>query len=377
LKQNKFTIAVVANTGWNIVNFRLGLINALIAKGYKVIAIAPADEYSSKIISTGCHYIPLKRLERKGTNPFKDFRLLLELYNIYRKESVDIALQFTIKPNIYGSLAASFAKVKTICTVTGLGYSFLNNNLVSKLARRLYKFAFKKANLVAFQNNDDRNLFTSEKLVKNQKTVIIRGSGINCEKFKPLPKSDLSTSFVFLFVGRLLYDKGVIEYLKAAEIVKDQFPEITFQILGSLDNDNPSCISLEILEDYQRKGIVTYLGTSDDVKDKIRNSDTVVLPSYREGLPRVMLEAISMAKPVITTDTAGCRDTVVDNVTGFLVPVKNIDKLADAMIKMINLPDSERVRMGKNGRELALEQFDEKAVIENYFQNIEFLLNSK
>lgn len=377
MKQNKFTIAVVANTGWNIVNFRLGLIKALIAKGYKVIAIAPTDEYSSNIISTGCHYIPLKRLERKGTNPFKDFRLLLELYNIYRKESVDIALQFTIKPNIYGSLAASFAKVKTICTVTGLGYSFLNNNLVSKLARRLYKFAFKKANLVAFQNNDDRNLFTSENLVKNQKTVIIRGSGINCEKFKPLPKSDLSTSFVFLFVGRLLYDKGVIEYLKAAEIVKDQFPEITFQILGSLDKDNPSCISLEILEDYQRKGIVTYLGTSDDVKDKIRNSDTVVLPSYREGLPRVMLEAISMAKPVITTDTAGCRDTVIDNVTGFLVPVKNIDKLADAMIKMINLPDSERVRMGKNGRELALEQFDEKAVIENYFQNIEFLLNSK
>jgi len=377
LKLNTFKIAVVANTGWNIVNFRLGLIKALIDKGYEVIAIAPADEYTSRIEAVGCRFIPLKRLERKGTNPFNDFKLMTELYTIYKKESVDIALQYTIKPNIYGTIAASLAKVKTICTVTGLGYSFINDNLISKFARLLYRFAFKRASLVAFQNEDDKKLFIEKKLVEEKKTIIIRGSGINCVKYAPVPKNKISDNISFLFVGRLLYDKGIIEFLNAAEIVKKEFPDTIFKILGSLDVDNPSCISKDILNDYVNRSVIQYLGTSDDVKEIMRNADVVVLPSYREGLPRVMLEAISMAKPVITTDTAGCRDTVLDGVSGFMVPIKNTEKLAEAMLRMLKLSDSDRENMGLNGRNLALDQFDEKAIIDNYFSKIDFLLNTE
>lgn len=374
MEQNRYKIAIVANTAWNIVNFRLGLIRALLENGYAVIAIAPADEYVDKIKETGCSFVPLQRLERKGTNPVKDMRLTHELYRIYKKEGVQLALHYTIKPNIYGTFAASFAGVKTICTVTGLGYSFLSDNWISRLAQNLYKMAFNRAALVAFQNDDDRQLFIAQKLVKPEKTMLIRGSGIRSDYFMPIPKTESSESFIFLFVGRLLLDKGIREFMEAAETVKSQFPQAEFWIVGALDTDNPSCIDSALVVDAQQKGILRYFGPSDEVREFMRNADVVVLPSYREGLPRVMLEAISMAKPIITTDAAGCRDTVIDGKNGFMVPVRDAIALGDAMKKMLESDEKSLSEMGAAGRALALQEFDEKAIVGRYLEIIASML---
>lgn len=365
--QNSLKIAIVVNTAWNIVNFRLGLVKALVAAGHQVLAIAPPDEHVPTIEAAGATFIPLKRLQRKGTNPLKDMRLTQELYRVYKNNNIDVALQYTIKPNIYGTFAARMARVKTICTVTGLGYSFISTGLVSRIAKGLYRQAFKQATRIAFQNRDDQQLFIDKKLAKKEKTMLIKGSGINTEHFCPGPKLTDTDEFVFLFVGRLLFDKGIRELLQAAEDIKKSFPKAAFWVVGAIDKDNPSCIDASLIEDYQKKGIVRYLGVSNKVKDIVQDCDVVVLPSYREGLPRVMLEALSMAKPVITTDTAGCRETVLHGENGYMVPVKDAHKLEEAMRKMLEHDAQELEEMGQKGRAMALQEFDEKIIIQQYF----------
>jgi glycosyltransferase involved in cell wall biosynthesis len=374
LLASKPKIAVVANTAWNIINFRLGLMHALKNEGYEIVAIAPEDEYSARIESEGFTFVPLKNLSRKGTNPLKDLRLLFELKQIYSKEGIGLAMHYTIKPNIYGSFAAGLCKIKSICTVTGLGYSFLSKGWISRLARNLYKTAFNSAAVVAFQNDDDRNLFIDSKLVKKEKTLLIRGSGINCEYFCPIEKTIESDNFVFLFVGRLLLDKGIREFIIAAEKLKALYPNTVCQIVGKIDSDNPSCISNAELENALQKNIIQYFGPSDEVKDFIRNADSVVLPSYREGLPRVMLEAISMAKPIITTNAAGCRDTVIDGINGYMVEPADSESLFEAMKKMCNNNIEMLEKMGQAGRELALREFDERKVVEKYLQILDDIL---
>lgn len=371
MEQKSLRIAVVVNAAWNIYNYRLGLIEALIAKGHQVWAVAPNDDFVPKIEAVGCRFIPLQRLSRKGTNPLQDLRLTYELYKIYKDNKIDVALQYTIKPNIYGSFACKFAKIKSICTITGLGYSFLSDGLVNKVVKRLYKKAFKRASLVAFQNNDDLQLFEQLKLVEPHKSTLIKGSGIKTNFFKPLPKTQETAGLVFLFVGRLLYDKGIVEYLEAAKTIKANNPKTEFWIVGALDNENPSAISPDMVNTYHQEGIINYIGQSSDVRSIMQNSDVVVLPSYREGLPRVMLEGLSMAKPLITTDTAGCRETVQDGENGYLVPVKDKDALAQALQKMLNLSVEDRKLMGDKGRALALKEFDEQAIIQRYFDELD------
>lgn len=373
MEQKSLRIAVVLNAAWNIYNYRLGLIEALIAKGHFVYAIAPSDDFVPKIEAVGCSFIPLQQLSRKGTNPIQDLRLTYELYKIYKSHKIDVALQYTIKPNIYGSFACKFAKVKAICTITGLGYSFLSDGLVNKVVKRLYKKAFRRAALVAFQNNDDLQLFENLGLVEAQKSILIKGSGIKTDYFRPLPKTKESEGLVFLFVGRLLYDKGIVEYLEAAKTIKAGNPKTEFWIVGALDNDNPSAISPDMVNDYHEKGIINYIGQSSDVRSIMQNSDVVVLPSYREGLPRVMLEGLAMEKPLITTDTAGCRETVEDGENGYLVPIKDKEALTEAIQKMLDLSIEQRAEMGAKGRALALKEFDEKAIIQRYFEELDKL----
>ena len=369
---NSKKVALVVNTAWNIVNFRLGLIEALMAEGHQVVAIAPPDDYVEQIKATGCQFIALKRLERKGTNPLKDLRLTQELYKIFRREAIDVALLYTIKPNIYGAFAARLAKTKTICTVTGLGYSFISTGIVSRIAKGLYKRAFRSANRIAFQNKDDKKLFINTGLAKAEKCLLIKGSGIKTDYFTPQIKTFDTDQFIFLFVGRLLLDKGVRELLEAADQIKAANPEksVEFWVVGALDKDNPSCIAEDLLTSYQQKGTIHYLGVSDKVREIMQDADVVVLPSYREGLPRVMLEALSMAKPVITTDTPGCRETVVDGKNGYMVPVKDIDALATAMQKMLELPTIRLEEMGAEGRKMALQEFDERIITKQYISEI-------
>lgn len=370
---NAKKIGIVLNTAWNIVNFRLGLIKQLIAEGHEVVAIAPTDEYVSQIEALGARFLALNQLERKGSNPLREIKLCRELYKVFKQEQLDLVLLYTIKPNIYGALAAKWAGIPSICTVTGLGYTFLHDNMVSKLAQRLYKYAFKRASWVAFQNRDDRQLFIDRGLVAQEKSLLIPGSGINTQIFAPVERQDKAAGFSFLFVGRLLKDKGVNELLEAARQLQQAQAEAQIWVVGAMDPDNPACISAETLAQAQALGNLQYFGRSDKVKDFIGRADVVVLPSYREGLPRVMLEALAMGKAVLTTEVAGCRETVEEGQNGFMVPAKDANALAKAMLKMYQLPKEQLEKMGAKGREMALERFDEQIIIQHYKQLIKEL----
>ena len=364
-------IGIVLNTAWNIYNFRLGLVKALLAAGHEVYAIAPVDDFVPAIEATGCQFVPVQYLSRKGVNPIQDMRFGYELYQIYSSKELDVVLQYTIKPNIYGCLAAGRAKVKSISTVTGLGYSFLKEGWVNKIVKLLYKTAFKSGTRIAFQNRDDKKLFENLTLCPASKTTLIKGSGINTSHFKPMPKQKTYDKLIFLFVGRLLYDKGINELFEAAQKFKKQCPDTEIWVVGAIDDGNPSAVNKEEVAEQEANGTIRYWGVSKDVRSIIQEADVVVLPSYREGLPRVMLESLAMAKPIITTDTAGCRETIQDTKNGFLVPVKDAEALASAMLKMYNLTDEERKNMGKVGREMALQEFDEQAIIKRYFEEIQ------
>lgn len=373
MSKNARTLAIVINTSWNIYNFRVGLLKSLQRDGYRIVTIAPRDKYSQKLEALGFEYHNID-INNMGTNPFEDVKLIWEFYQLYKKINPDILLHYTIKPNIYGTIAASLAGVPVISNISGLGTVFLNNNLSSKVARLLYKIALRFPSKIYFQNEDDRSLFVNSKLVDKDKTGLLPGSGIDTVKFSPVNSDQVSKSLTFLFIARLLKDKGLVEYVEAARILKEKYPEVQFVVLGAYYLGNPTTVTPEEIAEWEQEGIVKYLGTSDDVPSVIAQFDCVVLPSYREGMSRVLLEASSMAKPVITTNVPGCRDIVDDGVNGFLCKVKNAEDLAKQMEKMILLEDARRVQMGRNGREKVIKEFDESIVITSYKTAIKTIL---
>ena len=347
----KLNIGVVANTAFNIYNFRLGLIKELQAKGYHVIAIAPADDYVELLCENEIEFIEVKNLARKGTNPFNDLRLVNEFRNIYKKYKLDVVLQYTIKPNIYGTIAAQLTKTKTICTVTGLGYTFLNNSMASMVALRLYRLAFLFADKVLFQNKDDVQIFLKNHLVDKNKTLIVPGSGINTERFSshfcPEKKDDIIR---FLMIGRLLKDKGIYEYAEAAKNIRQKYKDVEFHLLGEIDNQNPSAIKKEELQSWINDGTLHYHEHAKDTRPFICNADCVVLPSYREGMPRVILEGMAMGKPCITTDAPGCKDAVIDGESGFICKTGDALSLAHKMEQFISMSENGKELIGKNAR---------------------------
>jgi glycosyltransferase involved in cell wall biosynthesis len=361
-------IAVVLNTSWNIYNFRMGLVNSFLKSGHEVYTIAPRDSYSQMLQDAGCRYVELK-MDSRGANPLKDMGLILELYRIYKKIKPDIVLHFTIKPNIYGSIAARLLNIPVINNVCGLGTIFLTNNLTSKIAIWMYKVAFHFPKNIFFQNEDDLKLFVDKKLVKKDLCHLLPGSGIDLEKFKPVPKNK-NDKFTFLLISRLIHDKGILEYVEAVRKLKKKGIEAKFQILGAKDTKHKRGIPSEIIDGWIESNLVEYLGTTNNVVDHLEYADCVVLPSYREGAPRSLLEAASLAKPIIATDVPGCRQVVLDQVNGLLCKVKDAEDLAEKMELMHRMDDSKRNDMGLKGRKLMEEVFDEKIVIKIYQDQI-------
>jgi glycosyltransferase involved in cell wall biosynthesis len=368
------TIAITLNTAWNIYNFRLGLAKALLAAGYRVLAIAPPDKQVAAIEATGCRFIPLEELRRKSTNPAQDVRLLLALRRIYEQEQVDLALHYTIKPVIYGTLAAHWSGVRTINTLTGLGYAFMARTPMHYLVRGLYRTALRYADRVWFQNEDDQRFFLQKGLVDPAQSGVVRGSGIDLDAFRPLPRQRQDKRFRFLFIGRLLSDKGIHELISAAQQLRAKDSEVEIHVLGALDQGNPAAIAAGQLAAWRASETIIYHAPTDNVRPFIREADALVLPSYREGLPRVMLEGLAMAKPLITTDVPGCRETVHDGVNGYLVPAKDSAALAAAMLRMRKLSAEELVAMGQAGYELAHTYFDEALIVDRYLETIRQLL---
>jgi glycosyltransferase involved in cell wall biosynthesis len=362
-------ILIVSNISWTIYNFRLGLLKALKNNGFEVVAIALRDDYSPKIEREGFRLIALKQLVERGLNPFKDLKLLWEFYTIYKKEKPDLIIHYTIKPNIYGSISAIFNKTKYINVITGLGYVFLKDSLLQKFIKFLYKVVFIHSQFIVFQNNEDREIFLNMNIVNKNKAILIKGSGVNTDFFSPnLSNSQpfIKDGTVFLMIARMLYDKGVIEFVEAARLVKQKYPDAKFVLLGRCYNNNPSCIPEIFIKRWVKEGLVSYFPETDDVRPFIDNADVVVLPSYREGLSKILLESMALEKPIITTDVAGCREIVENGVNGFLVPPKNGKLLAEAMIKMLELNNLERKMMGKKSRDKVKNEFDDKIVLGQY-----------
>jgi len=362
------TIAICSNTSWYLYNFRMGLIRALQEQGYQIVLIAPKDDYSYRLEGLGCKHYHID-IDNKGTNPIEDTKLLYQFYQLFKTIKPDMALIFTIKPNIYGSIVSKILNIPTVNVIAGLGTVFLNDNLSSKIARWLYRVSLKN-NQVVFENRDDCQVFLAQNLVKKFQTVLIPGSGINTEAFQPKYTLSKNKNLIFLLIARLIKDKGVIEYIEAIKSIRAKYPTVQFKILGSYYFGNPSSISEDEVNKWVDEGIIEYLGYTDAVLEEIEKADCIVLPSYREGLSRVLLEGASMSKPIITTNVTGCRDVVDDGVNGYLVPPKDSKSLSIAIEKMIALSDKERRIMGQKGRIKVIKEFDEKIVIKHYLNVI-------
>ncbi|PPD02933.1 MAG: glycosyltransferase family 1 protein [Methylobacter sp.] len=368
-------IIVVAVSSWYIFNFRLNLILHLKAQGYDVIAVAPIDSYSMRFEAQGIPYVPIA-VDEKGTNPIKDGLLIVRFVQLFLKLKPDCILSYTPKCNIYASLVAGGLGIPIINNISGLGSAFIRENLTTKIVEWLYTVSLRKSAKVFFQNQDDSSLFIARRLVKPVRTEILPGSGVEVNRFTPASTTTAKSHFVFLMVGRMLSYKGVAEFVAASRLLKQQYPDIQCQLLGFLDCKNSSAITTAQMQEWVDEGIVEYLGVSDCVVKFLRNADCVVLPSYyREGVPRSLLEAASVGKPIITTDTVGCRDVVDEGVNGFLCKPRNVGDLKAKMEKMLLLSQPERLQMGLNGREKILKNFDEKIVIERYMKALEYLQN--
>ncbi|MBC7449625.1 MAG: glycosyltransferase family 4 protein [Hymenobacteraceae bacterium] len=363
-------IAFVINTSWNIFNFRMSLVRALQAEGHEVLAIAPPDDYSARLVEAGCRFVPLP-MANKGTRPDQDFGLMRRLAKIYRQERPDVVLHYTIKPNIYGTLAARLAGVPCINNVSGLGTVFIVRNFVSRIALALYRLAFRFPATVFFQNPDDRDLFLEHHLLKPEICGLLPGSGVDTARFRPAPTWQRGQPFTLLMIARVLYEKGIVEYFEAARAIKATYGDrVRCLLLGGLDEQGGIGVPRATFEGWLQDGAVEWLGTSDDVAAVIQTADCVVLPSYREGTPKTLLEAAAMGKPLVTTDVPGCREVVVEGENGFLCPARDGGALGVALNRVVALSDAELRRMGAASRELAVRRFDQQVVIDRYLDAI-------
>ncbi|MEF8721765.1 MAG: glycosyltransferase family 4 protein [Candidatus Accumulibacter meliphilus] len=361
-------VVIALNTAWNLVNFRSGLIRALVSEGYDVVAIAPFDEYAHRLSNLGCRYISL-HMDNKGTNPGRDLLLFYRFLRLFQKERPDVYLGFTVKPNVYGSFAALALGIPTINNIAGLGSVFIDNGWLARLVRALYKVSLSRSAVVFFQNMEDRQMFVAGRLVNGDVADILPGSGIDLTSFVPVPLFG-GSPVRFLLIARMLWDKGVGEFVEAARILKQRGVDAELCLLGFLDVNNPTAISRSQIGEWVSEGVVRYLGVSDNVRDEIAKVDVVVLPSYREGTPRTLLEAAAMGRPIVTTDAVGCREVVDDGINGYLCLPKNAIDLAEKLAMMAALSPSARETMGLRGREKVERQFDEKIVIGKYFKAI-------
>lgn len=355
--QGKQPVMVVAGgLAESLLNFRGPLLRALVERGWQVLAMAPDDGVSgARLQALGVQFVPVK-LSRAGMNPLADLGTLWQFWRLFRRYRPQACLFYTIKPVIYGSLAARLAAVpRVVSMITGLGYAFTSGRAwMQKLAQGLYRAALRHNERVIFQNPDDQQLFIDLGLVRDaEQCQRIYGSGVDLQHFAPAP---LPPQPVFLLVGRLLADKGVREFAAAARALKADFPQARFQLVGWIDS-NPSAIRQQELDDWVGSGIIEYLGRLQDVRPALAQCSVYVLPSYREGTPRSVLEAMAMARPVVTTDAPGCRETVRDGINGFLVPVADAPALTAAMRRLLENPEL-RLQMGSAGLAMARELYD-------------------
>lgn len=368
------TIIIIANTYWNILNFRKPIIEMLEKKGAKIYISAPFDVSLEQDILKNPAFIALKYAHSHQNGLINAYKSIKEYKLIFSLKKPDLVLLYTMKPNIFANIAAAQIGIPVISTVTGLGYTFIKGGLTRYISEKLYKFAFRKTKSIVFHNPDDKQLFVNQGFAKEKRCKVIRGSGVNIDKFRPEIKSTKINKFIFIFVGRLLIDKGIREYILAAKKL-EKYENIEFHIVGELYLQNPASLSKkEWSLKYNNSKNIVWHKRQEDVRPFLAASDVMILPSYREGLPMSILEAMAMGKPIITTDVPGCRETVEEKINGFLVTAKDIDALENAMLEMINMPTTQRLKMGQYSREKVVEEFSSEIVAlayEKLIDNIE------
>ncbi|MEZ9291416.1 glycosyltransferase family 4 protein [Vibrio lentus] len=354
-EKNVYVIGALPSS---LFNFRGELIKAL-TKFNNVICMASNAVHSeiSVINSLGAQYVDYP-VQRNGMNPIKDVKTFLFFMKTFKRQQSSVVLAYTIKPIIWGGLAARVCRVDSFyAMVTGLGYAFqqggIAKSLLNNLVKILYRMALKNASGVIFQNKDNMQLFIDQGIIPREKCYTVNGSGIDLSHFElePLPSEPR-----FLLVARLLGDKGIREYCKAARIVKIKHPEVEFELIGPED-PSPDGISIKEVNQWVEEGVISYGGATNDVRPYLKRCSTFVLPSYHEGLPRTVLEAMSMGRPILTTDVPGCRETVIAGVNGWLVEKANVEDLAERMIWFIEHPD-DWLKMGNLSHQMAYDKFD-------------------
>lgn len=353
---------IFSNSVYSVINFQYHLLKDFVAQGHDVVVCVPIGFGDEKSISSilnqiGVRFVALE-LNNSSLNIFADILMFLNLMRLIKKEAPDIMINYRIKPIIYGSIAARFFNVKQIYSVvTGLGYVFIGENfkceVIRFLVKKAYQFAFKFNQKVFFQNQADVDLFMDEKILPRNKVVLINGSGVDIDEYRPSSFPPICT---FFMAARLIKDKGVYEYISAARQIKSRYPQVKILLAGDLDS-NPTSLCERELEKIVADGVVEYLGWVNNVREILAKTSVFVLPSYREGTSKAVLEAMASGRPIITTDAPGCRDPVIDGVNGYLVAIKNVDQLVFAMEKFI-LHSELIVKMGKESRRIAEEKYD-------------------
>lgn len=360
-------IAITSNSALSAWTMRRKFAKELQQSGYEIYFIVPYDEKYSESLKEE-FYVENIYLKPTGKNIFSDLKSIFGYFIVLRNIKPDILLNYHAKPNIYATAIGGLLGVKVINNVAGLGSVFINNSMLSRTVKFLYRIAFKYSSVVFFQNNDDLSQFTDSKIVASIKAELLPGSGVDLIKFRPCEKNkDKNKNFIFLMISRLILDKGLIEIVEASRILKEGGYDYKVYLLGSLDVNDKRSVSKKDLTSWQEENLLTHVEFTDDVREAINNSDCIILPTkYKEGTPRSLLEACAMGKPVIATNVSGCRDVIDDGKNGFLCEVKNGEDLADKMKKIIELSDAEIDAMGQYAREKMCKEFDEKIVINKY-----------
>jgi len=367
----RLKILVLTNSAGGLYHFRSELLETLLGEGYDVFFCVPdiQDAMFVQLLETvGCTYIHTP-MSRRGVNPLDDIRLARQYQKVVKEVRPDVILSYTIKPNLYGSFVAARARIPIIMNITGLG-SALQTGKLKSLVTRMYRYAGKHAAVVFFQNKANMDWFFANRLVAPEKTRLIPGSGVNLEKFRPLPKINDDGVVRFLFIGRIMRDKGIEEYLAAAARIRRRHPYTEFQIVGSYEEER-------YREWLEGNDDVRYLGRSGDVREQIREVDCIVHPSYHEGMSNVLLEGAAMGKPLIASNIAGCREAIDDGVNGFVVEPICVDDLVDKLERFLSMDRNAWVKMGMKSREKVEREFDRNIVVNAYLEAIEEILSKK
>lgn len=377
MKTEKRKVAIIENHELGIYSIRHDLVVA-IAEKYDVSILTEIDDsFKNGDLEKIVRFIDVGK---SVLNPVTAVKYNSRLHKALKDIQPDVCLTFTIRPAIYGNMVAGRLRIPTISTITGTGPLFESRSLSYTIARQLYKWVLKKTRFVFFPNYDDLDAFVKRKYIKKEQAKRVPGSGVNYEKFAPMPYTRTNDGkFVFLFISRLLKDKGVMEYVEAASVLKEEFPHAEFHIIGPLWTGNKKSLTIteKELNEWIGKKWIVYLDKQKDVRPFMADADCVVMPSYREGMSNVLLEAASMARPLITTDVTGCRDIVEDGVNGLLCKVKSGIDLAEKMKRMMALSPAERKTMGEKGRGKMIREFDKKKVIGIYLQAIDEITNGR